>query len=91
MPRPFTIDPRRAWPALRPYRHALGAICLVCWRALGALHDRLYGDAGMHLYNLVALGIKRAPTIGDVALLRLHIWLFKLVERLLPELYSEAD
>lgn len=71
------------------YRHALAAILLLLWQWVGALDVKLHGTIGDRLLSSIVYGERQPWRPLETPLIRLHTWLFKTVQQIFPECYSD--
>jgi hypothetical protein len=74
---------------LRIYRHAFAAILLLLWQWVGALDTRLHGTLSKRLLSSIVYKEPQPWRPLETPLVRLHLWLFKTVQGVFPECYSD--
>lgn len=74
---------------MKTCRHALAAILLLLWQWVGALDTRLHGTITERLRSSILYGEPRPWRPLETPLIRLHLWLFKTVQQVFPECYSD--
>lgn len=74
---------------MKTYRHALAAILLLLWQWVGALDVKLHGMISDRMTSSIIYQEPQPWRPLETPLLRLHIWLFKIVKQVFPECYSD--